>query len=156
MFMYDSADITYSVMWGKLDGSSSIDYSVDLTKKEARIYTEARMLGQDLDWVMDTYRIEREIISFEQSEYGSDIRDASVSISFCDNEEQPPYEDIEAYLTGLLKAHKYELAHDVIEAQINVFDDTESDWQQIALDLAKELHCPGYIKMYAKDRNEDK
>ena len=155
MFLYDSADITYSVMWGSLDGSSDIDYSVVLTKKEARTYTEARMLGLDLDVVMDTYRIEREIIRYEQSEYDSDIRDASVSISFCNNEEQPPYEDIEAFLTGLLKAHKYDLAHNVVEAQINVFDDTESDWKQIALDLAKDLHCPGYIKKYKKENEEE-
>ena len=151
MFTYDCADITYSVTWGKGDGSSSIDYSMDLTKKEAKSYTEARMLGEDLDLVIDTYRMEREIIRYERDEYGSDISYARVSISFCDNQEQPPYEDVEAYLTGLLKAHKYELAHDVVEAQINVYDDTDSDWRQVALDLAKELHCPGYIKRYGEE-----
>ena len=148
MFSYDEADITYSVMWGKLDGSSDIDYTYDLNQKEARIYTKARMLGQDLDEVMDTYRIEREIIRYERSEYGSDIRDARVSIWFCYNQEQPPEEDVKEYLTDLLKAHKYELAHDVVETQINVFEDIENDWIQIALDLAAELHCPGYIKKY--------
>ncbi len=148
MFTYDEADIKYAVTFGKLDGSSDIDYSYDLNQKEARIYTKARMLGQDLDEVMDTYRIEREIIRYERAEYGSDIRDARVSIWFCDNQEQPPSEDVEEYLTDLLKAHKYELAHDVVEAQINVFEDIENDWQQIALDLAAELHCSGYIKKY--------
>ena len=155
MFSYDSADITYAVTFGKLDGSSDIDYSVDLNKKEARIYTKARMLGQDLDEVMDTYRIEREIIRYERSEYGSDIRDARVSIWFCNNQEQPPIEDVKEYLKDLLKARKYDLANDVVKAQINVFDDIESDWEQIALDLANEFNCPGYFKKY-KDKNLQK
>ena len=154
MFSYDVANIKYAVTFGKLDGSSDIDYSYDLNQKEARIYTKARMIGQDLDEVMDTYRIEREIIRYERYEYGSDIRDAKVSIWFCNNQEQPPEEDVKAYLTDLLKAHKYELVHDVVEAQFNVFDDTESDWQQIALDLAKELHCPGYIKKYENENHK--
>lgn len=148
MFSYVSADVKYAVTFGKLDGSSDIDYSADLNKKEARIYTKARMLGEDLDDVMDTSRIEREIICYERSEYDSDIRDANISISFCNNIEQPPIEDIKEYLKDLLKARRYEQAYDVVEAQINVFFDTKNDWKQIALDLAKEMNCPGYIKKY--------
>ncbi len=158
MFVYNSADVTYAVTWGKVDGSSNIDYSVDLNKKEARIYTKARMLGQDLADVMDayTYRIEREIIRYERDEYGSDIRDAKVSIWFCDNQEQPPIEDVKAYLRDLLKAHKYDLVHEVVEAQIIVFKDTENDWEQIALDLANEVNCPGYAKWKKKPAKQDK
>ena len=148
MFSYDCADITYAVTWGKLDGSSDIDYSADLNKKEARIYTKARMLGQDLDEVMDTSRIEREIIRYERDEYDSDIRNARVSISFCENQEQPLEEDVKAYLRDLLAAHRVTLAHDVVEAQINFFGDAENDWEQIALDLAMEVNCPGYAKKY--------
>lgn len=148
MFTYDSADITYAVTFGKLDGSSDIDYSVDLNQKEAKIYTKARMLGQDLDEVMDTDRIEREIVRYERSEYGSDIRDAKVSIWFCGNQEQPPIEDIKAYLSDLLKARKYDLAYEVIEAQATVFEDTDNDWKQIAFDLAKEIGRSGFVKKY--------
>ncbi len=148
MFAYDEADIKYAVTFGKLDGSSDIDYSYDLNQKEARIYTKARMLGQDLDEVMDTYRIEREIIRYERAEYGSDIRDARVSIWFCDNQEQPPEEDVKEYLKDLLKARKYELVYDVVDAQINVFEDTETDWKQIAFDLANEIGRSGFIKKY--------
>ena len=153
MFCYDEAEITYAVTFGKLDGSSDIDYFMSFNKKEAKAYTKARMLGLDLDYDVDEldsaiYKCEREIVRYEKYEYGTDISDARVSISFSHNQEQPPAEDIEAYLIDLLKAHKYELAHDVVEAQINVFDDTEADWREIALDLAEELHCPGYIKRH--------
>ncbi len=156
MFTYDEANITYAVTFGKGDGSSDIDYSVDLNKKEARIYTKARMLGQDLEEVMDTYRIEREIIRYERDEYGSDIRDARVSIYFCDNQEQPPIDDVKIYLRDLLKARKYELAHDVVVVQNDVFKDVDNDWHQIALDLAKELHCSGYIKKYKDEVSKEK
>ena len=155
MFCYDQANITYAVTFGKGDGSSDIDYCVDLNKKEARIYTKARMLGEDLNDVLEAYRIEREIIRYERNEYGSDIRDAKVSIYFCNNQEQPPLDDIKAYITDLLKARKYELVYDVIVAQINFFEDTKNDWKQISLDLAEELHCAGYIKKY-KDKKIEK
>ncbi len=161
MFTYDEANITYAVTFGKGDGSSDIDYSMSFNKKEAKAYTKARMLGLDLDYDVEEldsaiYKCEKEIICYERYEYGTDISDARVSISFCDNQEQPPAEDIEAYLTDLLKAHKYELAHDVVEAQINVFDDTERDWREIALELAKELHCSGYIKKYRDEISQEK
>ncbi len=148
MFKYKSADITYAVSWGKLDGSSDIEYLFDLNKKESRIYTKARMLGQDLEEVMDTLRIEREIIRYERYEYDSDIRDASISITLCDNQKQPPVEDIKAYIKDLLATHRVTFAHEVVEAQINVFEDMENDWNQIALDLAMEVNCPGYAKKY--------
>ena len=152
MFAYDSADITYAVTWGKLDGSSDIDYSVVLNKKEARIYTKARMLGQDLEEVMDTYRIEREIIRYERNEYDSDISYASVSIWFCANQEQPAIEDVKEYLKDLLASHRVASAHEVVEAQINVFEDTDNDWNKIALDLAMEVNCPGYAKRYQEGK----
>ncbi len=155
MFTYDSADVTYVVSWGKLDSSSDIEYSVDLNKKEARIYTKAQMLGQDLEEVMDTYRIEREIIRYEKNEYDSDIRNARVSISFCDNQEQPPVEDVKEYLRDLLASHRVTFAHEVVEAQINNFEDTDNDWNKIALDLAMEVNCPGYAKKY-QDRKFNK
>lgn len=152
MFSYDCADIKYAVTWGKLDGSSDIEYLYDLNKKEARIYTKARMLGEDLDEVMDTYRIEREIIRYEKSEYDSDISYARVSIWFCDNQEQPPIEDVKEYLKDLLALHRVTFAREVVEAQINVFEDTENDWNKIALDLAMEVNCPGYAKKYQEGK----
>lgn len=152
MFTYDEADITYAVTFGKGDGSSDIDYSYDLNQKEARIYTKARMLGRDLNEVMDTYRIEREVIRYEKSEYDSDISYARVSIWFCDNQEQPPIEDVKEYLKDLLAAHRITSAREVVDAQINVFEDTENDWNKIALDLAMEVNCPGYAKRYQEGK----
>lgn len=156
MFEYESADVTYAVIFGKLDSSSNIDYSYDLNKREAKVYTKARMLGQDLNEVMDTSRIEREIIRFERDEYGTDIRNARIIIRFCDNQEQPLIADIKEYLKDLLAAHKISFAREVVEAQINVFEDTENDWNQIALDLAMEVECPGYAKKFQDGKfNQD-
>ena len=148
MFIYDSAEITYVVTWGKLDSSNDIEYTYDLNKKEAKIYTKARMLGQNLKEVMDISRIERDIIRYEKYEYDSDIRNASISIYFRDNQEQPLFVEVKEYLKDLLIAHKVSLAHEVVEAQINVFSDSGTDWHQVALELAMEVNCPGYAKKY--------
>ncbi len=148
MFAYEEADIYYAVTFGKGDGSSNIDYSVDLNKNDARIYTKARMLGQDLDEIMDTGRIERKIIRYERYEYGTDISNATCSIWFRHNGEQPPIEDVKEYLKDLLASHRIASAREVIEAQINVFNDIDNDWNKIALDLALEVDCPGYAKRY--------
>ena len=152
MFSYNSADITYAVIFGKGDCSSDIDYSVDLNKKEAKIYTKARMLGQNLNGVMDTDRIKRDIVRYEKYEYGTDISRASVSISFCGNQEQPLVDDVKEYLRDLLASHRVTFAHEVVEAQINIFEDTDNDWNQIALDFAMEVNCPGYAKKYQEGK----
>ena len=147
MFNYGCIDVTYTVVYGKLYSGEG-DYSFELNKKESKAYTKARMLGKDLEDTINLCRCEREIIRYEKEEHDEDISNLEVHITFCDEGEQPPVEDVKAYLTDLLKAHNYKLAYEVVLAQINVFKDTENDWIKVALDLAMELHCLGYIKKY--------
>ena len=149
MFCYDSIDVTYTVIFSKLYSGEG-DYTFDLNKKEQKAYTKARMLGKNLEDTINLCRCEREIIRYEKEEYDEDISYAEVNVYLCDENEQPSVEDVKAYLTDLLKAHKYKLVNNVVKAQIEVYEDTDNDWEQIALDLANELQCNGYIKKYKK------
>ncbi len=124
------------------------EFWYDLNEKEAIVYTKARMLGQDLKEVMDIEHIEQQILLHKRNEFDPNIPLIRISVRFLDNLYQPPQEDIKAYLTDLLKTHKYSLAFEVVKAQFYIFDDIFTDWEQIALDLAIEFNCIGYIKKH--------
>ena len=153
MFCYDCIDVIYSVSYGKCDGGAEVDYSFSLNENEAKAYTKARMLGEELEDTIDICRCEREVIEFNEDEYDDDISSLPIHIRICDEYKQPDKEDVEAYLTDLLKMHEYELVHKVVEAQINVYKDKYNDWKQIALDLAVKNNCKGYVEKY---KNEGK
>lgn len=155
MFSYNEVEILYWATCG-FDSSNDIPYDISFTEKEAAVFTKARMLGKNLDDEETLSKIYskyiRQIIRYEASEYGTDLRNYSVSFSFCDNGQQPPVEDIKEYLKDLLTAHKIKLAHDVVLAQINEYDDTENKWPNIALELAAQVDCQGYIKRYKNEK----
>ncbi len=73
MFSYEDANITYAVTSGNLDGSSDIEYTLSLNKREAVKYTKARMLGEDLSDILSLDRIEREIIRLYSQSSGNGI-----------------------------------------------------------------------------------